>query len=104
MLFFLIFTKGFKAKLNELESESDIFPRNEGKFSKSQLTPVVKTLTNCAMFWIGVNWPVDQIPLWLNGVGGLLDAWHIGKNNAAGLLNNMGMGGAEWKTISKIEE
>ena len=49
LLFFLIFTKGFKAKLNELESESDIFPRDEGKVSKSQLTPVVKALTNCAL-------------------------------------------------------
>ena len=31
LLFFLIFTKGIKAKLNELESESDIFPQNKGQ-------------------------------------------------------------------------
>ena len=49
MLFFPIFTKGIKAKLNELESESDIFPQNEGKVGKSELTPVVKALTNCAL-------------------------------------------------------
>ena len=44
-----MFTKGIKAKRNELESESDIFPQNEGKVGKSQLTPVVKALTNCAL-------------------------------------------------------
>ena len=49
LLFFPIFTKGIKAKLNELESESDIFPQNEGKVGKSELTPVVKALTNCAL-------------------------------------------------------
>ena len=49
MLFSPIFTKGIKAKLNELESESDIFPQNEGKVGKSELTPVVKALTNCAL-------------------------------------------------------
>ena len=49
MLFAPIFTKGIKAKLNELESESDIFPQNEGKVDKSELTPVVKALTNCGM-------------------------------------------------------
>ena len=49
MLFFPILTKGIKAKLNELESESDIFPQNEGKVGKSELTPVVKALTNCAI-------------------------------------------------------
>ena len=49
MLFFPIFSKGIKAKLNDLESESDIFPQNEGKVGKSELTPVVKALTNCAM-------------------------------------------------------
>ena len=49
MLFAPIFTKGIKAKLNELESESDIFPQNEGKIDKSELTPVVKALTNCAL-------------------------------------------------------
>jgi len=48
LLFFPIFTKGTKAKNNELESESDIFPRNEVKVGKSELTPVVKALTNCA--------------------------------------------------------
>ena len=32
----------FKAKLNELDSESDILPQNEGKVGKSELTPVVK--------------------------------------------------------------
>ena len=47
--FFPIFTKGIKAKLNELESESDIFPQNEGKVGKSELTPVVKALTKCAL-------------------------------------------------------
>ena len=31
MLFFPIFTKGIKAKLNELESESDIFPSDKGQ-------------------------------------------------------------------------
>ena len=56
------------------------------------------------LFLMGENWPVDQTPLQLNGVGGLLDTSRIGKNNAAGLFNNMGMGGAQWKTISKIEE
>ena len=49
MLLTPILTKGIKAKLNELESESDIFPQNEGKVGKSELTPVVKALTNCAM-------------------------------------------------------
>ena len=49
MLFFTIFTKGIKGKLNELESESDIFPQNEGKDGKSGFTPVVKALTNCAV-------------------------------------------------------
>ena len=49
MLFSPIFTKGIKAKLNELESESDIFPQNEGEDGKSELTPIVKALTNCAM-------------------------------------------------------
>ena len=49
MLFFSIFTKGIKAKLNESESESDIFPQNEGKVGKTELTPVVKALTNCAL-------------------------------------------------------
>ena len=49
LLFFPIFTKGIKAKLNELESESDIFPQNEGKVGKSEMTPVVKALTNCAL-------------------------------------------------------
>ena len=57
MLFFLIFTKGIKAKLNELESESDIFPQNEGKVDKSELTPVVKALTNCAMHY-GLRRPI----------------------------------------------
>ena len=38
LLFFPIFTKGIKAKLNDLESESDIFPQNEGKVGKSELT------------------------------------------------------------------
>ena len=51
MLFLPIFTKGIRAKLNELESESEIFPQNEGKVGKSELTPVVKALTNCAMFY-----------------------------------------------------
>ena len=49
MLFPPVFTKGINAKLNELESESDIFPQNEGKVGKSELTPVVKALTNCAV-------------------------------------------------------
>ena len=49
MLLFPIFTKGIKANLNELESESDIFPQNEGKDGKSGFTPVVKALTNCAV-------------------------------------------------------
>ena len=49
MLFFPNFSKGIKAKLNELESESGIFPQNEGKDGKSELTPVVKALTNCAL-------------------------------------------------------
>ena len=49
MKFFPIFTKGIKAKLNELESESDILPQNGGKDGKSELTPVVKALTNCAV-------------------------------------------------------
>ena len=37
---FPFFTKGIKAKLNDLESESDIFPQNEGKVGKSELTPL----------------------------------------------------------------
>ena len=49
LLFFPIFIKGIKEKLNDLESESDIFLQNEGKVGKSELTPVVKALTNCAM-------------------------------------------------------
>ena len=31
LLFFPILTEGIKAKLNELESESDNFPQNEGQ-------------------------------------------------------------------------
>ena len=38
LLFFTIFTKGIKAKLNKLESESDIFPQDEGKVGKSEFT------------------------------------------------------------------
>ena len=49
LIFFPIFKKGSKAKFNELESESDIFPQNEGKDGKSEFTPVVKALTNCAV-------------------------------------------------------
>ena len=49
LLFFLIFIKGIKAKLNEWESESDISPQNEGKYGKSELTPEVKALTNCVV-------------------------------------------------------
>ena len=49
LLFFPIFTKGIQAKHNELESESDIFLQNEGKVGKSELTPVVKALTNFAL-------------------------------------------------------
>ena len=49
LIFFPIFTKGIRAKFNELESESDIFPHNEGKVGNSELTPVVKALTNCAI-------------------------------------------------------
>ena len=53
MLFAPIFTKGIKAKRNQLESGSDIFPQNEGKVGKSELTPVVKALTNCALIhWL----------------------------------------------------
>ena len=40
LLFFPIFTKGITAKLNALKSESDIFPQNEGKVGKSELTPL----------------------------------------------------------------
>ena len=46
---FSIFIKGIKAKLIEIESESDIFTQNEGKVGKSELTPLVKVLTNCAL-------------------------------------------------------
>ena len=49
LLLFPIFTTGIKAKLNKLESERDIFPQNEGKDGKSELTPVVKALTNCVL-------------------------------------------------------
>ena len=31
MLFFPVFTEGIKAKHNELDSESDIFPYDEGQ-------------------------------------------------------------------------
>ena len=48
-LVFPIFTQGIRAKLNELESESDIFLQNEGKVGKSELTPVVKAITNRAL-------------------------------------------------------
>ena len=37
------------AKLNDLESESDIFPQNKVKVGQSELTPVEKALTNCAL-------------------------------------------------------
>ena len=40
LLFFLILIEGIKAKLNELEIESDIFPKNEGKVGRSELTPL----------------------------------------------------------------
>ena len=33
-------TKGIKAKLDELESESDIFLKMRGKVGKSELTPL----------------------------------------------------------------
>ena len=49
------FTGGIKAKLNWLESESDIFPQNEGKVGKYELTPVIKALTNCVLLWILYN-------------------------------------------------
>ena len=39
LLFFPIFTKRIKAKLNELESESDISLKMRGKVGKSELTP-----------------------------------------------------------------
>ena len=70
-----MFTKGIKAKLNELESESDIFPQNEGKVGKSELTPVVNALTNCALcrvalfHWIYGKKPYDickHIPRFLS--------------------------------------
>ena len=38
MQFFSNSTKGIKAKLNELKT--DIFPQNEGKVGKSELTPL----------------------------------------------------------------
>ena len=38
-LFFLIFTKGIKAKLNTLESEVDISLQMRGKVDQSELTP-----------------------------------------------------------------
>ena len=57
LLFFPIFAKGIKAKSIELESESDISPQNEGKVGKSELTSVVKALTNCAM----VEWCMQFI-------------------------------------------
>ena len=65
LLFFPIFTKGIKAKLNDLESESDFSPQNEGKVGKSELTPVVKALTNCAMqlpflqVFLYAHWPLN---------------------------------------------
>ena len=40
LLFFPIFHKGIKAKLNELESESDILPYNEGHSWETELTPL----------------------------------------------------------------
>ena len=42
-----------------LESESDIFPQNEGKVGKSELTPVVKALTNCALELMAA-WPTTH--------------------------------------------
>ena len=61
LIFSLIFTEGIKAKFNELESESDIFPQNEGKVGKSELTPVVKALTNCALD----HWTIGPLHSWL---------------------------------------
>ena len=54
MVIFQFFTKGIKAKLNELES--DIFSQNEAKVGKSQLTPVVKALTNCALMQFSASY------------------------------------------------
>ena len=36
----MIFIKGIKAKLIELEIESDIFPYNEGQSWETELTPL----------------------------------------------------------------
>ena len=71
MLFAPIFTKGIKAKLNELESESDIFPQNEDKVDKSELTPVVKPLTNCALVHTTIgslaHWSIGPLAHWSTG-------------------------------------
>ena len=55
LLFFSpIFTKGIRAKLNELESESDFSLKMRGKFGKSELTtlkgpqPIVQWLVICS--------------------------------------------------------
>ena len=40
VFFLLIFTKGIKTKLIELESESEIFPYNEGQSWETELTPL----------------------------------------------------------------
>ena len=61
LLFFPIFTIGIKAKLNELESESDIFPQTEGEVGKSELTPVVKALTNCALSDDEYIWSISSL-------------------------------------------
>ena len=50
MLFFLIFTKGILAKPNELESESDIFPQNEGQNCQIWIGHFQWALTNSALY------------------------------------------------------
>ena len=45
----LLFIQTQTSKHQGCIHKSDIFPQNEGKDGKSELTPVVMALTNCAM-------------------------------------------------------
>ena len=55
MLFFPIFIKGIKEKLNDLESESDIFPQDEGKVGESDSPPEYEGMGMLNMYWPGQN-------------------------------------------------
>ena len=46
---------GCKEKLNDLESESDIFPQDEGKVGESDSPPEYEGMGMLNMYWPGQN-------------------------------------------------